>query len=109
MYGDAAAAKAVMYSGIDLDFKMSTTTDGGWTLSTSGDIGGGQIADFRDDFELDNQEGSFGSATAGAATSARATSVGTPTIKISGNGIDIALKSNSIDSYYDAKGDNHDF
>lgn len=73
-----------IWSGIDVNFAVSATTDGGITMSLSEDIGGGEIADFGDK-ELDAQGGA----------------PGTPTLTISSSLGSITLKDQGIDDLYD--------
>ena len=73
-----------IWSGIDVEFSASTTTDGGITFSIGEDIGGGKIADYADK-ELDVQGGA----------------PGTPTLTVSSSLGSITLEENGIDDLYD--------
>jgi len=75
----------VVWSGIDLNFAASVTTDGGMTISISEDIGGGSLADWDDDYEID----------------AQTADIGTPTLKITSGVTTISLENNAIDDLYD--------
>jgi outer membrane protein OmpU len=83
--GKTAASDTTVWSGFDLDFKASTTTDNGITIGFSEDIGGGSLADYDDDYAVE----------------AQGTAPGTPKITIGVSGITIALKSGGIDDRYD--------
>ena len=73
-----------VWSGIDINFSGSVTTDGGMTLSVGDDIGGGKIADYGDK-ELD----------------AQGSDMGTPTVSISLGGTTVSLEDGAIDDLYD--------
>jgi outer membrane protein OmpU len=89
--GKTAASDTTVWSGFDLDFKASTTTDNGITIGFSEDIGGGSLADYDDDYAIEGQTGT----------------PGTPKITIGVSGITIALKNAGIDDRYsdDQSGD----
>lgn len=73
-----------IWSGIDINFDASVTTDGGITMSIGEDIGGGKIADYGDK-ELDAQGGA----------------PGTPSLTISSSLGSIKLKEGGVDDRYD--------
>ena len=87
-----AAAAGVVYSGVDLDFKASTTTDSGMTLSVSEDLGAGSLLDLLDDFAVESQSGT----------------IGTPTITIVTGGVTIKMKNDAIANLYDEDLDDGD-
>jgi outer membrane protein OmpU len=81
-YSDAAGSE--VWSGIDIDFGGSVTTDGGLTLGVSGDIGAGKIADYADK-ELD----------------AQGADISVPTVTVGLGGSTVSLKSQGVDDRYD--------
>jgi outer membrane protein OmpU len=81
---DGAAENMEVYSGIDIDIAVSGATDSGMTISTSVDMGAGEIADVADK-ELDTQ-----GATLGA-----------PTIAITSGATTVSLANQGIDDLYD--------
>ena len=87
-----AAAAGVVYSGIDLNFSASTTTDSGMTISVGEDIGGGSLLDLRDDFAVESQSGT----------------VGVPTVKIVAAGVTISMENDAIANLYDEDLDDGD-
>jgi len=83
--GKTATTDATVWSGFDLDFKASTTTDSGITITFSEDIGGGSLADYDDDYAVE----------------AQGTAPGTPKVTIGMGTTTLALKSGGIDDRYD--------
>ena len=89
---NTAAASGVVYSGIDLNFSASTTTDSGMTISVGEDIGGGSLLDLRDDFAVEDQSGT----------------TGVPTVKIVASGVTISMENDEIANLYDGDLDDGD-
>ena len=75
-----------VHTGVDLNFGFSATTDAGLTASTSIDIGGGELVDYNDDFEIDTQD-----------TAAD----GTPVITLGYEGFTLAVAKDDIDNLFD--------
>jgi outer membrane protein OmpU len=85
--GDLVAATSTdmeVYSGIDIDITASGATDSGITISTTVDMGAGDIADVADK-ELDTQGADLGE----------------PTIAITSGATTISLANQGIDDLYD--------
>ena len=89
---NTAAAASTVYSGINVKFAGSTTTDNGLTLAVDGTIGGGNTLDLLDDFALDTGNADMG----------------TPTMTISGGGVTVKMKNGAIGNKYDGDQDDGD-
>jgi len=74
-----------VWSGIDLDVAASATTDSGMTVSVAEDFGGGQLADYNDDYAVEDQT----------------SDLDTPTITIAMGATTITLEEEAIDDRYD--------
>ena len=74
-----------VWSGIDLNVAASATTDSGITVSVSEDFGGGQLADYDDDYAIEDQD----------------SDLDTPTIVITAGATTISLEKQAIDDLYD--------
>jgi outer membrane protein OmpU len=70
-----------VWSGIDLDVAASATTDSGMTISVTEDFGGGQLADYNDDYAIEDQTSDFD----------------TPTIVITAGSVTVSMEDNAID------------
>jgi len=99
--GKTAATDATVWSGFDLDFKASTTTDSGITITFSEDIGGGSLADYDDDYAVEAQSAVTACTNAGCTTTGTAIAGGTPKVTIGMGTTTLALKSGGIDDRYD--------
>src|SRR6056300_1235607 len=78
-------ADMTVWSGIDLNVAASATTDSGMTVSISEDFGGGQMADYDDDYAIED----------------RTSDLDTPTITIAMGGTTVTLEEEAIDDLYD--------
>lgn len=83
--GQTASTELEVWSGIDLNVAASTTTDSGISLSVSEDFGGGELADYDDDYAVE----------------AQTSDLDTPTLSIGVNGTTITLENQAIDDLYD--------
>ena len=83
--GQTAGTELEVWSGIDLNVAASTTTDNGMTLSVSEDFGGGELADYDDDYAIE----------------AQTSDLDTPTLTIGLGGSTITLENQAIDDLYD--------
>jgi outer membrane protein OmpU len=83
--GKTAASDATVWSGFDLDFTATTTTDSGITITFSEDIGGGSLADYDDDYAVEGQSNL----------------AGTPKVTIGMGTTTLGLKDNGISDRYD--------
>jgi len=81
----SAGADMTVWSGIDLNVAASATTDSGMTVSVAEDFGGGQLADYNDDYAIEDQT----------------SDLDTPTITVSMGATTISLKEEGIDDLYD--------
>jgi outer membrane protein OmpU len=81
----SAGADMTVWSGIDLNVAASATTDSGMTVSVAEDFGGGQLADYDDDYAIEDQT----------------SDLDTPTITIAMGGTTITLEEEAIDDLYD--------
>jgi len=79
------AADMTVWSGIDLNVAASATTDSGMTVSVAEDFGGGQLADYNDDYAIEDQT----------------SDLDTPTITVAMGATTISLKEEGIDDLYD--------
>jgi len=78
-------ADMTVWSGIDLNVAASATTDSGMTVSVGEDFGGGQLADYNDDYAIEDQT----------------SDLDTPTITIAMGSTTITLEEEAIDDLYD--------
>jgi outer membrane protein OmpU len=83
--GQTASTELEVWSGIDLNVAASTTTDSGIALSISEDFGGGELADYDDDYAIE----------------AQTSDLDTPTLSIGINSTTITLEQQAIDDLYD--------
>ena len=83
--GQTANTELEVWSGIDINVSASTTTDSGITLSVSEDWGGGELADYDDDYAIE----------------AQTSDLDTPTLTIGVGGTTITLENQAIDDLYD--------
>jgi outer membrane protein OmpU len=83
--GQTASTELEVWSGIDLNVAASTTTDSGIALSISEDFGGGELADYDDDYAIE----------------AQTSDLDTPTLSIGINSTTITLENQAIDDLYD--------
>ena len=74
-----------VWSGIDLNVAASATTDSGMTVSVAEDFGGGSLADYDDDYAVEEQT----------------SDLDTPTITIAMGATTITLEEEAIDDLYD--------
>jgi outer membrane protein OmpU len=74
-----------VWSGIDLNVAASATTDSGMTVSVGEDFGGGSLADYDDDYAIEEQT----------------SDLDTPTITITMGSTTITLEEEAIDDRYD--------
>jgi outer membrane protein OmpU len=74
-----------VWSGIDLNVSASVTTDSGMTISVGEDFGGGSLADWDDDYAIEDQTSDFDQ----------------PTVKIAFGSTTISLEDGAIDDLYD--------
>jgi len=81
----SAGADMTVWSGIDLNVAASATTDSGMTVSVAEDFGGGQLADYNDDYAIEDQT----------------SDLDTPTITVAMGATTISLKEEGIDDLYD--------
>lgn len=80
-----AGTNMEVWSGIDLNVAASATTDSGITVSVAEDFGGGQLADYDDDYAIEDQT----------------SDLDTPTIVITAGATTISLENQEIDDLYD--------
>ena len=83
--GQTASTELEVWSGIDLNMAASTTTDNGIALSISEDFGGGELADYDDDYAIE----------------AQTSDLDTPTLTIGLGGSTITMENQAIDDLYD--------
>jgi hypothetical protein len=74
-----------VFSGIDLNVSASVTTQNGITITVADDFGGGAIADYDDDYAVENQT----------------SDLDTPGVTISGGGLSLEVDNQAIDDRYD--------
>jgi outer membrane protein OmpU len=80
-----AITDLTVWSGIDLNVAASATTDSGMTVSVAEDFGGGQLADYNDDYAIEDQT----------------SDLDTPTITVAMGATTVSLKEEGIDDLYD--------
>ena len=87
VFSQAAAAgdTSEVFSGIDLNVSASVTTDNGITISVGDDFGGGQLADWNDDYAIDDQT----------------SDLDTPGVTIASGGMSLSIDNQAIDDRYD--------
>jgi outer membrane protein OmpU len=76
-----AGTDMTVWSGIDLNVAASATTDNGVTVSVSEDFGGGFLADYDDDYAVEEQTSDLDQ----------------PTITIAAGAVTVSLEDNAID------------
>ena len=74
-----------VFSGIDLNVSASVTTDNGLTITVADDFGGGMIADYDDDYDVE----------------AQTSDLDTPGVTISSGGLSLEIDNQAIDDRYD--------
>jgi outer membrane protein OmpU len=74
-----------VFSGMDINISASVTTDNGISITVADDIGGGEMADYNDDYAIE----------------AQTADLGTPGVTISGNGLSLSIDNQAIDDRYD--------
>lgn len=84
-FGTANGSDAEVWSGIDLNVTVTTTTDGGVTITAADDFGGGQLADWNDDYAIE----------------AQTSDLDTPLVTVSYNGMTVRFDVDAIDDLYD--------
>ena len=87
VYSQAAAGgdTSEVFSGIDLNVSASVTTDNGMTITVADDFGGGQLADWNDDYAIDDQT----------------SDLDTPGVTIASGGVSLSIDNQAIDDRYD--------
>ena len=87
VFSQAAATgdTSEVFSGIDLNVSASVTTDNGITISVADDFGGGQLADWNDDYAIDDQT----------------SDLDTPGVTIASGGMSLSIDNQAIDDRYD--------
>lgn len=87
VFSQAAAAgdTSEVFSGIDLNVSASVTTDNGITISVGDDFGGGQLADWDDDYAVEDQT----------------SDLDTPGVTIASGGMSLSIDNQAIDDRYD--------
>jgi len=111
-----SGANASLTSGVDLNMSVSAAANNGLTMSATVDLGEGQLIDYNDDFEIDNQCATADNSVVAVAATATANAVtavedkpscgyvgssSAPAITLGYNGITVVVDAGGVDDLYD--------